>query len=166
MAKKEFHIDSYEKYDKFIIVNGPDDLRLEVDYDDVDHKSTEENMKKMVDILNDNWNNPKYSKHADDLYLLALEKWFVKTFEEVASDESNSESIDSIEVKRKANSIEIEFAVDGDDYGVHRGNIVTISDKGIHTKESEFLESRSISTEVEKRLKTYIELNPWKPQSK
>ena len=42
--------------DKWIDVVGPG-LEFRVDYDDVAHKMVEKNVKKMLKILNENWEN-------------------------------------------------------------------------------------------------------------
>jgi len=158
--KKEFNITSYEKYDKDILVEGPNELRVKVDFDDVDRTSVEKDMKKMIKILNDHWNDPKYAENAHDLFLLSLEKAFVKIFNKVMEDESNGESIDEIEVKMKGKDIIIEYAVDGDDYGIHRGNTVTIKENGkISYGYTEFMESRSGISELEEKFAEWLKTN-------
>lgn len=56
MQKPEFYIEDYQEYcDKYIVVHGKN-LRIEVDYDDVNHKKVEKDLAKMVKILNEHWN--------------------------------------------------------------------------------------------------------------
>ncbi len=40
--------------DKWVEIEGPG-LSIRVDYDDVDHNTVEKNVKKMLKILNENW---------------------------------------------------------------------------------------------------------------
>ena len=57
MDKTLFKITSFSpSFDKWIEVSGPE-LDIRVDYDDVDHKAVERNAKKMLKILNENWQN-------------------------------------------------------------------------------------------------------------
>ena len=44
-------------WDKEIHIQGPEDLHLSVNFDDVDHDSVETLVDEMVDTLNDWWNN-------------------------------------------------------------------------------------------------------------
>lgn len=57
MSKPLFEIDRYTSYDKKIPIQGPGDLRLLVDYDDVDQDEVRPAMEKMVAILNKHWND-------------------------------------------------------------------------------------------------------------
>lgn len=55
MDKKLFRVVCFNSdIDKWIEIEGPD-LSLRVDYDDVDHKSVERSVKKMLKLLNENW---------------------------------------------------------------------------------------------------------------
>jgi hypothetical protein len=54
---KKFRVDCFDPdIDKWIEIVGPE-LNIRVDYDDVDHKAVERNTKKMIKILNENWEN-------------------------------------------------------------------------------------------------------------
>lgn len=53
MSKVRFKILPHNHFDKDIEVVGP--LFMRVDYDDVDHESTSEDIQKMVRILNKHW---------------------------------------------------------------------------------------------------------------
>lgn len=57
MNKKSdiFKIDQYEDGDKEIFVYGKN-LRLNIDYDDVDHEKVRNDLHKMLTILNKYWN--------------------------------------------------------------------------------------------------------------
>lgn len=57
MPKPLFEIERYASYDKDIPVQGPGDLRLLVDFDDVDQDEVKPAMEKMVAILNKHWND-------------------------------------------------------------------------------------------------------------
>lgn len=57
MAKPLFEIERHSSYDKDVPVQGPGDLRLLVDYDDVDQDEVKPAMEKMVAILNKHWND-------------------------------------------------------------------------------------------------------------
>lgn len=50
-----FRIDPYKSYDKSIIIHGPGDLILEVDYDDVNHDEVEQQVSEIVSALNRHW---------------------------------------------------------------------------------------------------------------
>lgn len=56
MDKKPFRVDDIfdPDLDKWMEIYGPD-LTIRVDYDDVDHETVENNVKKMLKILNENW---------------------------------------------------------------------------------------------------------------
>jgi hypothetical protein len=159
---KIFSIQEYDNTDKDFEVSGPDDLRITIDNDDVDHKSVKILSAKMVQILNDHWNDKEYSPHADDLALLDFEKWFVKTFESIAEDHANGESIDSIQVYNKAVSmtngnIVVEFTVDCGRYGLHTGNRVTIThDKKVRMEMSEYLDGGDIDGNLKRAIQEKI----------
>lgn len=154
--KKEFNIESYKKYDKDIQVNGPGDLRLTVDFDDVDQKSVEEKMNKMINILNDHWNDKKYSKHAEDLMILDFEKWFVNKFYEISEEHGNSESIEEIEIVGKDPMI-ITFSVDCDRRGVHRNNTVRITkDKKVIMNLDEVIEGGDLEVQFKRAIEEKI----------
>jgi hypothetical protein len=59
MAKKKpFRIVSQiDSIDKIILIYGPDDLDIEVYFDDVDHRSVKTNTLKMVKLLNEHWDD-------------------------------------------------------------------------------------------------------------
>lgn len=52
----KFTIAKHDQSDKDFSVEGGDSLYMRVDYDDVDHKTVDKEIKKMVDILNKYWN--------------------------------------------------------------------------------------------------------------
>lgn len=54
MAEKPFSIQPHTTLDKEFEINGPD-IRLFVDYDDVDHSSVERAARRLVKILNEQW---------------------------------------------------------------------------------------------------------------
>ena len=60
---KPFVIEDHTGADKSFLIMGPIDLA--VDYDDVDHKRVDAIAKKIVRILNANWNPPKPVKDAE-----------------------------------------------------------------------------------------------------
>jgi hypothetical protein len=51
-----FKVHNFSTIDKWIDITGPEGLSIRVDYDDVAHKSVENATKKMVDLLNNHWN--------------------------------------------------------------------------------------------------------------
>lgn len=55
MKQPKFQVQSHADWDKEIVVVGPNDLMISVDYDDVDHKQVEKGIRKMVKILNTYW---------------------------------------------------------------------------------------------------------------
>lgn len=50
-----FTIGLHNTIDKSFIIYGPDDFKMEVDYDDVDHEFQDLMAKTIVAILNNNW---------------------------------------------------------------------------------------------------------------
>jgi hypothetical protein len=54
-VSKPFFIEKHSPIDKKFAVNGPGDLVLWVDYDDVDHDKVDADAERMVEILNVNW---------------------------------------------------------------------------------------------------------------
>ena len=56
MAKKPFAMTNINEHlDKRIGIYGPDELYIEVDYDDVNHSLVKKGVKKMLKILNEHW---------------------------------------------------------------------------------------------------------------
>jgi hypothetical protein len=55
IKRPKFQVQSHADWDKEIVVVGPNDLMISVDYDDVDHKQVEKDIRKMVEILNTYW---------------------------------------------------------------------------------------------------------------
>lgn len=51
-ASDRWAIQPYYRYDKRVIVEGPDEVRLEVDTDDVDKEIVMARVRQMVDVLN------------------------------------------------------------------------------------------------------------------
>jgi predicted RNA-binding Zn-ribbon protein involved in translation (DUF1610 family) len=54
---KHYTIEPYDEYDKDITVRVGNHLVLSVDYDDVDHTQVEDDLKKMVAILEQHWDD-------------------------------------------------------------------------------------------------------------
>lgn len=52
---KYFAAFRFDPNDKVIVITGPDDIQIEVDYDDVDHPVVRKIVKKAIRILNANW---------------------------------------------------------------------------------------------------------------
>lgn len=50
-----FEIRPYNRARKDIVVDGPDELRFYVDYDDVDHDTVDAQVEQMVELLNEHW---------------------------------------------------------------------------------------------------------------
>lgn len=123
-----FTIEKHTTSDKFFYILGPesDDQFIRIDYDDVDHKEVDLQVEKMVKILNDNWNDKKYSKYAEDYAALDFEKWLVNKFYELSEEHANSESIDEIEINGKDPMV-ITFSIDCGRYGLHRNNTIRIT---------------------------------------
>lgn len=46
---------TYSIDDKWILVNGPCEMKIAVDYDDVWHSKVEREVKRLVKLLNKNW---------------------------------------------------------------------------------------------------------------
>lgn len=59
MTSDQFRIEPYSQFDKRIHITGPDELRLEVDFDDVDHEPVELHVERLVAVLNQNWGVPQ-----------------------------------------------------------------------------------------------------------
>jgi hypothetical protein len=54
-VSKPFKVEPFSNIDKFITINGPDTLIIAVDFDDVYHPQIRKDVKKLVKILNENW---------------------------------------------------------------------------------------------------------------
>lgn len=50
-----FRMDKPNTADKYFNIHGPDDLLLRVDYDDVDHRTVRKNAKRVLAVLNAQW---------------------------------------------------------------------------------------------------------------
>ena len=86
---------------------------------------------KIVNILNDHWNDSKYdTKNAE----LAI--WFTQTFDSIADDESNCETAEDVIITETDNNIIIEFSYESD-YGLQRNNKITI--KKIRTEKEDLV---------------------------
>jgi hypothetical protein len=55
MASKSFKVQPFTNIDKRVEIEGPDYLRIFVDFDDVNHAEVRKQIKQMVAILNENW---------------------------------------------------------------------------------------------------------------
>lgn len=62
MKMAKFGLRSFDKWAKDLEIRTPDyeSFRLSLDWDDVDHFDAAYQFRKMVAILNDNWDNPAY----------------------------------------------------------------------------------------------------------
>lgn len=49
---QSFVVHNYTRTDKVICISGPDEIGIQVDFDDVDHESVEFFVKRLVPILN------------------------------------------------------------------------------------------------------------------
>jgi hypothetical protein len=52
---KTFSIAPFKSWDKSIFIDGPFNLSLEIDHDDVDHDQVEKEAQALVDLLNKHW---------------------------------------------------------------------------------------------------------------
>ena len=52
---KPFKVHPFTNIDKRVEIEGPDYLRIFVDFDDVNHAEVRKQIKQMVAILNENW---------------------------------------------------------------------------------------------------------------
>jgi hypothetical protein len=52
---KPFKVEPFSDINKSITINGPDTLTIAVDFDDVYHPQIRKDVKKLVKILNENW---------------------------------------------------------------------------------------------------------------
>ena len=50
-----FKVEPFSEIDKSVTITGPDTLRIAVDFDDVDHKQIRQDIKKIVRLLNEYW---------------------------------------------------------------------------------------------------------------
>jgi hypothetical protein len=55
MANNPFKVKPFTNIDKRVEIEGPDYLRIFVDFDDVNHAEVRKQIKQMVAILNENW---------------------------------------------------------------------------------------------------------------
>jgi hypothetical protein len=55
MASNPFKVKPFTNIDKRVEIEGPDYLRIFVDFDDVNHAEVRKQIKQMVAILNENW---------------------------------------------------------------------------------------------------------------
>ena len=51
----KFSIREHSRCDKSVFVDGPMDMAIEIDYDDVDHEIIDLEMENLVKILNEHW---------------------------------------------------------------------------------------------------------------
>jgi hypothetical protein len=51
---KSFRVEPFDSIDKSITIVGPE-ITIAVDYDDVNHPQVRKDIKKLVKILNENW---------------------------------------------------------------------------------------------------------------
>lgn len=70
-----FWIESHTGADKSFRILGPFEPVIEVDYDDVNHKAVDRDAKKLVRILNANWNSKALNRSEREL-LQDYEKGF------------------------------------------------------------------------------------------
>jgi hypothetical protein len=55
MASKSFKVQPFTNIDKRVEIQGPDYLRIFVDFDDVNHAEVRKQIKQMVTLLNEHW---------------------------------------------------------------------------------------------------------------
>lgn len=55
MPKQLFSASSFDTVNKTVEIRGPDDFRMEVDYDDVDHPEVRRTAKRIILLLNKHW---------------------------------------------------------------------------------------------------------------
>lgn len=142
-----FKIEKHTRTDKRFKITGPDDFKLLVDYDDVDHKEVDKQTKKMVDILNKHWDGdfsmplgaamPFISEEDEE-----FEKWFKDSFDELTEEHRNSEELENFKMEKTGSITKITFDVDCGRAGVHRENYVTIDNKkkAVQIRLSEIIE--------------------------
>lgn len=58
MASTNFKVTPFTNLDKRVEIQGPDYLRILVDFDDVNHVEVRKQIKKMVTLLNEHWEKP------------------------------------------------------------------------------------------------------------
>lgn len=68
MAKKLFAYNNFWSHDKRICVQGPEDFRLYVDYDDVDHDIVDIAITHMLEVLNTHWNTEEFKAKCEEVY--------------------------------------------------------------------------------------------------
>lgn len=139
---EKFKIEDHKSHDKFYHILGPGDgdMFIRIDNDDVDQAEMEVTSAKIVKILNDNWNKPKYATKN-----FPMESWFKKKFQEITEDLLNGE--EAIDIVIKDN--QITFSVDAGDYGIHRGGVVKITSKGVRVTLPEIIEGGGVEEELE-----------------
>lgn len=100
-------------------------------------------------------NIKKANQESDSLS--ELKSWVIDKFQEITNEESNGESIDDIEIKRENDNIIIEFTVDCEDYGIHHGNEIIISEDGtLEITLAEVIESGAIGSMLEEAIQSEI----------
>lgn len=55
MAAKPFKVQPFTNIDKRVTIEGPDYLRIYVDFDDVNHAEVRKQIKQMIALLNQHW---------------------------------------------------------------------------------------------------------------
>ena len=55
-----WRVESYEGYEKDLFLVGPEELRVSIDWDDVDRMMTALELRKMLWILNKYWDTPEF----------------------------------------------------------------------------------------------------------
>jgi hypothetical protein len=53
--KNLFVLQPFDRYDKALVIVGPGDLELSIDYDDVDHQKVERDVHRLIILLNEYW---------------------------------------------------------------------------------------------------------------
>ena len=156
---KPFRIEEHKNYDKFFHILGPeeDDILIRINNDDVDEEEVRKISEKIVRILNEHWDDAKFAERENEEELAEFERWLTDTFDEIASDESNGESIHEMEIKGEDPMV-IEFSVDAGRAGVHYGNTIRITkDKKVIMNLAEVIDSGSIKgllkTAIEEKIK-------------
>jgi hypothetical protein len=51
----KFSLHPYDRYDKELVITGPAEMKIAIDFDDVDHDQVEREVGVLLRILNENW---------------------------------------------------------------------------------------------------------------
>lgn len=102
----------------------------------------------------------RVSKDIPQKYNIITVKMFEEMFEEVTEEEQNGETAENVTMEWDAadEATIIKFDVDGDDYGVHGGNIMRIKwrqgDITVHL--CEMMESGGVAEALEEKMEEFV----------